>query len=145
MNPKLIMLGGVGLVILALTTWGFYERSSKLSIKAEYDGFVTKAQILAAERLAENQRKETEYRERLKTAEFAASASLKRLREYTERPRGSLLPSASTSTGIPETTCYNRAGLDAALSKFEEGVTGLLTEGDEAIINVRAWLASWPD
>lgn len=145
MNPKLIMLGGIGLVILSLTTWGFYERSGKLSIKADYDGFIAKAQILAAERIAENQRKEAEYRERLKTAEFAAAAARNRLREYTERPRGSLLPTSAASSGSSETTCYNRAGLDTALSRFEEGITGLLAEGDEAIINTRAWFASWPD
>ena len=126
-------------VLSAMFGWGMWERSGKLSIKAEYDTFIIKAQILAAERLAENQRKEAEYRERLKTAEFAAAAARNRLREYTERPRVSTVP-GSPQTADANTICWST-------DRFSEGFRELeriITSGQEAVIDRTTLLESWP-
>lgn len=139
MNPKLIALGVVGLVILSLTTWGFYERSEKLSIKADYDGFIAKAQILAAEQLAYNRNKEIQYAERLKTAEFAAAAARNRLREYTERPRSDPLP-GSPQTADANTVCFATERLDRGLRELE----GIIVAGQEAVVDRNVLLESWP-
>ena len=140
MNPKL--LGGIGLVILALTTWGFAERSGRLSIKADYDGFVAKAQILAAERLAENQRKEAEYRERLKTAEFARDAAMRKLREH--RANTSLSGMSLTPETATNRVCFNRTELESAFRILVTDLQGLAEQGDIALIDLQTVLASWP-
>ena len=141
MIPKLYLMGGVTLVLLSLTTWGFYERSAKLSIKAEYDGFVTKAQILAAERLAENKRKEAEYNERIKKAESARTAAVKRLRDQSHSgiPRLPFLP-ASTEARI----CFNRTQLESAIGVLVKDLQGIATDGDLALIDLQTFVESWP-
>jgi uncharacterized protein YlxW (UPF0749 family) len=35
MNPMLLKWGGIALVVLSLTTWGFWERSGKLSAEKD--------------------------------------------------------------------------------------------------------------
>ena len=128
-------------ILSALFGWGMWERSGKLSIKADYDGFVTKAQILAAERLAENQRKEAEYNERIKKAESARVASVKRLRDQNHSgiPRLPFLP-ATTEARI----CFDRTKLDAAIGILVKDLQGIATDGDLALIDLQAFVSSWP-
>ena len=142
MNPKLLMVGGLLLVILALTTWGFYERSGKLSIKADYDGFVAKAQILAAERLAENARKEKEYETKLRNAESARAAAIAKLREHQKRTDlsgMSFLPATPTNR-----VCFDRTQLESAIGNLVKDLQGLAEQGDIGLIDLRTVLDSWP-
>ena len=141
MIPKLYLAGGLAIILLSLTTWGLWERNSKLSIKAEYDGFISKAQILAAERLAENQRKEAEYNERIKKAESARTAAVKRLRDQNHSgiPRLPFLP-ASTEARI----CFDRPKLDAAIGILVKDLQGIATDGDLALIDLQTFVESWP-
>ena len=141
---KLYLAGGIAAIMLILAGYGWFEHNRYARVKAEFDGFVAQAQAIAAVQLAENQRKEKEREQRIKDAIRDRDAMVVRMRNLAKSASGSLLPGTSTAAGITETTCYNRAGLDAALSRFEEGIKGLVTEGDEAIINTRAWLSSWP-
>ena len=50
----------------------------------------------------------------------------------------SLLPEAAPSAASPATAAFDRSGLDNALSGFDRGITGLLEEGDRAIVDLNA-------
>lgn len=142
MIPKLYLAGGLAIILLLLTTWGFYERSGKLSIKADYDGFIAKAQILAAERLAENQRKEAEYRERLKTAEFARDAAMRKLRE--RRASSSLSGMPLTPETATNRVCFDRPQLESAFRILVTDLQGIAEQGDIALIDLQTVLSGWP-
>ena len=122
-------------VILAFGGWGAWEHARFLSVKAEYSDFREQAvtQALAQEK---------QHNEQISVAMAERDASIARMRDNEIRFNSSFLPK---TTGNSETACYDRSRLDAALSKFEEGIRELLTEGDEAIINNRAWASAWPE
>lgn len=136
-NPKVLLAGGLLLVILSLTTWGLWERSGKLSIKAE----LTSQQAEYDRTVKENKRIKEENDERIKTAATERESLMRQLRDNQLR-FGSLR--ASITTRRPKGTCTESATVDAALSQFLADTEGFITEGDEAIINVKAWADSWP-
>src|SRR3990167_8423281 len=139
-RPKLILGGAILAVILALSGYGWFEHNRYARVKAEYDGFVAQAQAIAAVQLAENQRKEKENAQRIKDAESDRDIALTQLRHATAntgRLRTTISALTASTTGK---VCYRSQGLDAAFS----GITGLIEEGDGAIIDNRAWFDSWP-
>lgn len=123
-----------GLILLVLVCWGTYEHNRFLTVKTEFTEFRETS-------IAQALKQEKEHALQVNNALSQRDVALNRLRDSEARSRSSFIPKTA---GSPETACYNRARLDAALSKFEEGIRGLLSEGDEAIINDRTWLASWP-
>lgn len=141
-NPKAILAGILLIVILGLTSWGLSERIGKLTIEEKYNDFVSKAQILAAERLAENQRKETEYRERLKTAEFARDVAMRKLRE--RRESSSLSGMSLTPETATNRVCFNRTQLESAFRILVTDLQGISEQGDIALIDLQTVLSGWP-
>ncbi len=97
------------------------------------------AQQEAAVKNAENaKRKEKSDAERKRF--IAANTDLAdRLRDNAGR---SSLPETSGTAGIPETACFRRADLDAAIRKFTAGTAGIAAAGDAAVIdldNAKRW------
>ena len=140
MIPKLYLAGGIAAIMLVLAGYGWFEHNRYARVKAEYDGFVAQAQAIAAVQLAENQRKEKEREQRIKDAIRDRDIALTQLRHATKdsgRLRTTISALTASSTGK---VCYSSTGLDASLSE----ITGLIEEGDAAIINNRAWFESWP-
>ena len=132
----LIILG----ILSAMFGWGMWERNGKLSIKAEYDGFVSKAQILAAERLAENQRKEVEYAQRIKDAQRSRDSAINSLRAYRERPRLSSMPGSPQTSGRTDAICWTTDQFDTGLRRLEE----IIIRGQTSIEDVKLLLEAWP-
>ena len=140
MIPKLYLAGGIAAIMLVLAGYGWVEHNRYARVKAEYDGFVAQAQAIAAVQLAENQRKERENAQRIKDAVRDHDIALTQLRHATKdtsRLRTTISTLTASSTGK---VCYRSEAVDAAL----RGITGLIIEGDDSIINNRAWLESWP-
>ena len=136
-NPKLILAGGLLLVILSMLSWGLWERSGKLSAKAELTALQTEHDKV----VAENKRKEVLNNERIKTADAERVSLTRQLHD--NQVRLSALR-ASITTHRPDGTCTESTTVDTALSEFLADVEGYITEGDTAVINVKAWAASWP-
>src|SRR3990167_470072 len=67
-------------IMLALFSWGTWERGSRIKVQARYDGFVAEAKAIAAIQLVERQRKEKENEERIKSANLDRDIALERLR-----------------------------------------------------------------
>ena len=142
MNPAIIktmIISGIGavIVILSLLSWGLIERSGRISIKAEYDGFVADAKAIAAVQLAERQRKEKENEERIKSAELDLAAERLRHQADTNRLRATVNSITASQSGK---VCYRSEGLNTTLT----GIIGLIGEGQDSIDANRQWLASWP-
>jgi len=141
MIPKLYLFGAIGLVILVLSGYGWFEHTRYQTTKAEYDGFVAKAQAIAAQQLAENARKDKEYADKIHSAESARDAALGKLRDSqasTSRLRSTLHSLSASRSGQ---VCFSASGFDAFLSAN----TGLIEQGQGAIIDSRALLQSWPE
>lgn len=136
-NPKLVMAGGLLLVILSLTTWGFYERSGKLSVEVK----LTLLEAKHDEVVKENKRKEVENDERIKTAVTERESLVRQLRDNQVRLSA---VQRTLAAGSSERVCYARAGLNAAFGILVSEIRGIASEGDTAIINNKALLDSWP-
>ena len=144
-----IMLYGALAALLAFAGMGIALKvqSSRLaSCKQEYADF--KADVKAkGEAAIENARKidqENAKRKEKSDAErkrmVIANADLaRRLRDSASE---SSLPRPAADTGIPETACFRRADLDAAIQRFTTGIAGIVTQGDAAVTdldNAKRW------
>lgn len=119
------------------------------ALQAEYDGFVAtvKAHGEAAKKLADAKAADDKKRKEESDAAYQTSiarlaADNKRLRD--ERARSSYVPAGPGPAGRSDLTCFDRTELERALQQFDEGVAGLLAEGDAdalALTIARRWAA----
>ena len=137
---------GASAVILGLSVAVKVQSSRLASCKAEFAAFQADVQAKgeAAQREADRinadnaKRKEKSDAER-KRLIIANSELAGRLRDNAAR---SSLPPTTSDTGIPETACFRRADLDAAIQRFTLGVSGIVTQGDSAVTDLdlaRRW------
>jgi len=135
----LLAFSGMGIAIKV--------QSSRLaSCKAEFAAFQAdvKAKGEAAQRESDRINAENAKRKEKSDAErkrliIANNGLADRLRDNASR---SSLPETSGNAGIPETACFRRADLDAAIRKFTAGIAGIVTQGDAAVAdldNARRW------
>jgi len=115
--------------------------SFKAQVKVEGEAAQKKADAeIAAHKVA----KEKADAENVKAKSDLAGlyAAYRSLRDQRSRAGGSILPAAAPGAASPESITFNRSGLDSALSGFDAGVTGLLEQGDKAIVDLntaKAW------
>ena len=115
--------------------------SFKAQVKVEGEAAQKKADAeIAAHKLA----KEQADAENVKAKSDLAGlyTAYRSLRDQRIRAGSSFLPASAPGAANPQTACFDRTGLDSALSKFDSGVTGLLEGGDKAIVDLntaRAW------
>ena len=121
-------------IIGAILGYAWYEHTRFLNIKLEYANFIEQT-------LALQLQKEKEHALQLNVALGMRDDAFKLLRDSENRAR---LLRASITTQRPDGTCTESTTIDAALSQFLADVEGFITEGDTAIINVKAWANSWP-
>lgn len=129
---------------MIVSGYAWFGHSRYSQIKSEYAEFVARAEARAAEQKADNAIKEKSHAEKIHAAERSRNAALVKLRDQA-RTRGSVLPDVAAGAAGTETICFDRRGLDVALRNFTTGVEGLVLEGDQAIIDNRSWLSSWPE
>ena len=107
----------------------------RADVQAKGEAALQKARQIDAENAKRKEKSDAE-RKRL----IAANTDLAdRLRDNASR---SSLPETSGTAGIPETACFRRADLDAAIRKFTAGTAGIAAAGDAAIIdldNAKRW------
>lgn len=116
-------------------------QSSRLeACKLEYASFQeqVRARGVAAKKEADRIDQENAKRKEKSDAErkrmVIANADLaRRLRDSASE---SSLPRPAADTGIPETACFKRADLDAAIRGFTLSVSGIVTQGDSAVTDL---------
>ena len=128
-------------VLFLSTTWYRHEAAAT---KAEYAGFVAKTDAIGKAQEAAAKIKDAQNVTRMETANAQSVrarreldgvyATYRQLRD--QRAGGSLLPSPAAGTASPAVASFDRAGIDRALSEFDQGVTGLIKRGDEAIADL---------
>lgn len=137
---------GAALVIAGLGIALKVQTSRLDAVRAEYAQFKGGVEALGKQAEAAAKAKEAADKQNKEKADAASAksrrdldglyASYRSLRD--QRSRGSLLPEASATSASPDRITFERKGFDNALSGFDSGVTGLLAEGDGAIVNLDA-------
>ena len=142
-GPLVYLLAGIafvatlGGVYLKIHHDGYTQGSAE--VKNEWNTANEQARKVAVAQDARNlARKEKADADAAKTRRdlaglYDAYASLR-----DQRRLGSLLPEAAPGSPSPDRITFNRKGFDSALSGFDQGVTGLLKEGDGAITDLNA-------
>ena len=141
---RLAIAGAIGAAVGFGGAWKI--QTGRLdTVKAEYNVFKggvaalgEQAKANAARIEAENKlRKGVADAENDKTKRDLAGmyAAYRSLRD-TRSPGGSLLPATPADSASPAVAAFDRTGLDRALSDFDQSVTGLIEQGDEAIADL---------
>jgi hypothetical protein len=117
------------------------------AVQAKFDGFAAtvKAQGETAKKLAdatavEDKRKKESADHEYQTTIAGLNADVKRLRD--DRARSGYVPAAPAGSRSPGLACFDRAELEQALRRFDEGVTGIIAEGDADAVGLnvaRSW------
>jgi hypothetical protein len=112
-------------------------------VQAKFDGFVatTKAEGEAAKKLAdataaEDKRKKESSDHEYETRIASLAADNQRLRDA--RARSGYVPAAPAGSRSPGLACFDRAELEQALRRFDEGVTGIIDEGDADAVGLNS-------
>jgi len=134
------------LAFAGVSAYAYVQTQRLASCKAEFAAFQAdvKAKGEAAQRESARIDSENAKRKEKSDAErkrliIANNGLADRLRDNAAR---SSLPETAGNTGIPETACFRRADLDAAIRKFTAGIAGIVTQGDAAVTdldNAKRW------
>ncbi len=110
-------------------------------LRIEYNTFVSKTE--EAGKAADTKARAIEAANKLskEKADAAHKSTLSEYRDYVgrvrlSRARSSFLPSAPADAGSPESIAFDRAELERAIRQTDERIQELISEGDEARINL---------
>lgn len=139
MLPSLYKYGAYALAAAAIFGFGWLQGAHHEQLKAaEFEAATValgneakqrNAQIAAADKL----RKENADAENNRTI-TSLRADVKRLRD--ERASGRFVPAAPAGSRSPDIACFDRAELERALQQFDDEVTAIVADGDEATVNL---------
>jgi len=128
------------LAFAGVSAYAYVQTQRLASCKAEFAAFQAdvKAKGEAAQRESARIDSENAKRKEKSDAErkrliIANNGLADRLRDNAAR---SSLPETAGNTGIPETACFRRADLDAAIQRFTTGIAGIVTQGDAAVTDL---------
>ena len=152
-NPTLLLWLALGSFALGLASGAggaWTVQGWRLdAVQAKFDGFTAtvKAEGDAAKKLAdataaEDKRKKESSDHDYQTRIAGLVADNQRLRDA--RARSGYVPAAPAGSRSPELACFDRAELEQALRRFDEGVTGIIGEGDADAVGLnvaRSWAA----
>ena len=146
-NPwALAALFALGLAFGGSGAW-WVQGQRLAATQARFDGFVgtVKAEGDAAKKLAdataaEDKRKKESSDHEYETTIASLRADVKRMRD--DRARSRFVPAAPAGSRSVGLACFDRAELEQALQRFDDGVSGLIAEGDAGAIGLnvaRSW------
>jgi len=131
MNPLNYVLIGI---MISVGIYGYIEHSRFIKIRTEYDSFISETKVLKAQQ-------EAKHAVQISAAMADRDANLVKLRDNQKHTNAL---QSSLATALSRGTCQDSATDHAALSRFFTEVEGYIIEADLAVINVKAWAASWP-
>lgn len=140
----------IGALVLAASIFGagvyWHHKTYYVPMVAEYNQFKGGVEAVGREafKRAERQTAEDQRSKQRADSENAKSRrdldalydAYGRLRDQRANSGGGFLPSAPAGSGSPDVATVDREAVDRALSTFDRGVTGLLKEGDQAIVDL---------
>lgn len=124
-----------GIAAGSIPAWK-YQGALKDTVQANYDSFVgqTKAEGIAAKKLAEAKEAQDKldkerYDEQNKN-ELADAAAVSQLLLNARASRG-YLPAAGPATSKSNRACFDRARLESAMGRLDEGGSGIARKGND--------------
>ena len=146
-NPwALAALFALGLAFGGSGAW-WVQGQRLAATQARFDGFVgtVKAEGDAAKKLAdataaEDKRKKESSDHDYQTTIAGLNADIKRMRD--DRARSRFVPAAPAGSRSVGLACFDRAELEQALQRFDDGISGLIAEGDADAVGLnvaRSW------
>ena len=152
-NPGLLLWLFVAALVIGLSSGAggaWWVQGLRLdAVQAKYDGFVatTKAQGEAAQTLAdataaEDKRKKESSDHDYQITIDSLRADVKRMRD--DRARSRFVPAAPAGSRSVGLACFDRAELEQALQRFDDGISGLIAEGDTGAVGLnvaKSWAA----
>ncbi len=146
-NPwALAALFALGLAFGGSGAW-WVQGQRLAATQARFDGFVgtVKAEGDAAKKLAdataaEDKRKKESSDHEYQTTIASLRADVKRMRD--DRARSRFVPAAPAGSRSVDLACFDRAELEQALQRFDDGISGLIAEGDADAVGLnvaRSW------
>ena len=146
-NPwALAALFALGLAFGGSGAW-WVQGQRLAATQARFDGFVgtVKAEGDAAKKLAdataaEDKRKKESSDHEYETRIASLTADVKRMRD--DRARSRFVPAAPAGSRSVGLACFDRAELEQALQRFDDGISGLIAEGDADAVGLnvaRSW------
>ena len=146
-NPwALAALFALGLAFGGSGAW-WVQGQRLAATQARFDGFVgtVKAEGDAAKKLAdataaEDKRKKESSDHDYQTTIAGLNADIKRMRD--DRARSRFVPAAPAGSRSVGLACFDRAELEQALQRFDDGISGLIAEGDAGAVGLnvaRSW------
>jgi hypothetical protein len=146
-NPwALAALFALGLAFGGSGAW-WVQGQRLAATQARFDGFVgtVKAEGDAAKKLAdataaEDKRKKESSDHEYETTIASLRADVKRMRD--DRARSRFVPAAPAGSRSVGLACFDRAELEQALQRFDDGISGLIAEGDAGAVGLnvaRSW------
>jgi len=150
-NPGLLLWLVIAAFVIGLSSGAggaWWVQGLRLdAVQAEYDGFVatSKAEGEAAKKLAdaqaaEDKRKKESSDHEYQTTIAGLNADIKRMRD--DRARSHYVPAAPSGSRSVGLACFDRAELEQALQRFDDGISGLIAEGDAGAVGLnvaRSW------
>ena len=128
----------IAMVAGAIAVYGYYTHCQY--VKRDRDQIIASLKVAAAENdkrvkiaIAQAKKDKEKADENHKRVVARLQFDVKRLRD---NPPSSFLPPAPAGSTSPERASFNRAELDRALRSFEEGIEGLIAEGDDSRIGL---------
>jgi hypothetical protein len=132
---------GIALLIASIAAyWGWNNYLDEREAFSTFKGVAAGLAAAQAKRILDDKAK---HDADIKTALAERDAARQRLLDA-QRARTQRLPSLPISPEGTTVVCFNRSGFESSIRAFVGGVQDLVIEGDESIIDNRAWLSAWP-
>jgi hypothetical protein len=133
---------GLGVALLIASIVAYWGWNNYLDEREAFNTFKGVQTALAAKQAADRAKEKAKHDDDIKTA-LAERDAARRLLDA-QRARAQRMPSLPISPEGTTVVCFNRSGFESAIRAFVGGVQDLVIEGDESIIDNRAWLSAWP-
>lgn len=109
--------------------------------KAEFKAFQAQVEVLGKQAEENARKRDLETKQAKEKADHENTVLRTKLADTAKRlrdtsTRSSYLSQVPPSAGNPETTCFDRAKLDAAFRDFRAGISELAIEGEQATIDL---------
>lgn len=129
-------------IAAALALGGFAYIINCEQIKKEQAAFVERLENETARQKERNDQQAKQYQQYKEKADADTKQRLDNLHRTIARLRDqartnpSLVPATASCAGSADTAAFDRTELDGALRRFTEGVSGLIVEGESAVIQL---------
>lgn len=146
---EITIIAVIGLIVALLSVAVYVQTVRVNSCRAEFDAFKVKVESKGEAAKEVNKEKEKANEDTRKRVVTRRNADRKRLRDTAASGGG--MPVSPATVAADRGVCFDAAGYNAAHERFASGLErlipqlrGLAIEGDEAGIDARALIDSWP-